>query len=175
MIMAAMPHRSRKLPACELGKIGGRTKRARRQLAATLRRSPAMKRLFYAILLTVVGFAAGSWLQGQPQPPAVLPRELTSYREVVKRVLPAVVSIETRAKPGTKWADRPQLPDEFRRPPGSSSDPGRLGFGSGFLVDAAGVVVTNYHVVEGAEIAIVHLHDGRKFSSKNIRSDRRTD
>src|SRR5206468_5683121 len=51
----------------------------------------------------------------------------------------------------------------------------RLGFGSGFIIDPTGVVVTNYHVIEGAEVAIVLLPDGRKLTSKNIRSDRRTD
>jgi serine protease Do len=118
------------------------------------------------------GWIAGSWLYGQPQP--ALPRELTSYRDVVKRVLPAVVSIETYARP--KPGARPfELPDEFRRPPGTPGDPNRHGFGSGFLADPSGVVVTNYHVVEGAETAVVRLHDGRKFSSKTIRSDRRTD
>ena len=141
-----------------------------------------MKRFSIAIVTLIVGFTAGSalvgsWLHGQPQP-APLPRELTSYRDVVKRVLPAVVSIETRAKvkPGAKanpqFLDDPNLPEEFRRP---GADPNRFGFGSGFFVDPAGVVVTNYHVVEGAEIAIVSLLDGRKFTSKNIRSDRRTD
>jgi serine protease Do len=134
-------------------------------------------------LLVIAGLVAGSlfvgsWSNGQPKPQPALPRELTSYRDVVKRVLPAVVSIETHAKPrpGVKrnpqFFDDPNLPEEFRRPPG---DPNRLGFGSGFIVDPVGVVVTNYHVVEGAELAVVHLHDGRKLSSKNIRRDRRTD
>jgi serine protease Do len=146
-----------------------------------------VKRISFGILMLIVGIAAGSvfvgsWLHGQPQPqPAALPRELTSYRDVVKRILPAVVSIETRAKPrpGAKpnpqFFNDPNFPDEFRRPAPGAADPNRLGFGSGFLVHPSGVVVTNYHVVEGAEVAIVHLHDGRKFTSKNIRSDRRTD
>lgn len=119
-----------------------------------------MKRYPRSIFLILIGFAAGSllvgsWLQGQPAgtPPPVVPRELTSYRDIVKRLLPAVLYIETHAKNQTD----------------------RLGFGSGFFIDSSGVVVTNYHVVEGAEVAIVHTHDGRKFSSKNIRSDRRTD
>lgn len=146
-----------------------------------------MKRYLLPFTLLLLGFGAGSifvgsWLHGQPpaQPP-VMPRELASYREVVKRVLPAVVSIETRAKPkaGAKanpqFFDDPSIPEEFRRPPGLPQDPNRLGFGSGFIADPSGVIVTNYHVVEGAEVAIVHLHDGRKFTSKNIRSDRRTD
>ena len=144
-----------------------------------------MKRWSFAIVTLIVGFAAGSTLvgslsQGQPQP-APLPRELTSYRDVVKRILPAVVSIETRAKakPGAKsnpqLLDDPNLPEEFRRPAPAAADPDRLGFGSGFFIDPAGAVVTNYHVVEGAEVAIVTLLDGRKFASKNIRSDRRSD
>ena len=145
-----------------------------------------MPRYFFAVVGLIVGFAAGSgfvgsWLHGQPNQAAALPRELTSYREVVKRILPAVVSIETRAKPkpGTKanlqFFDDPNLPEEFRKPPGTPNDPNRLGFGSGFFIDPAGIVVTNYHVVEGAESAVVNLLDGRKFTSKSIRVDRRSD
>src|SRR5262249_25128520 len=143
-----------------------------------------MKRLPFVFLSLIAGFTAGSlfvgsWLHGQQDAKGALPRELTSYRDVVKRVRPAVVSIETRARPrpGVKpFFDDPNLPEQFRRPPGAPpADPNRLGFGSGFLADAAGTVVTNCHVVEGAEIAIVHMHDGRTFTSKNIRNDRRTD
>ena len=134
-----------------------------------------MKRCLSAILLVTIGIGLGtlligSWSHGQPQPAAVLPRELTSYRDIVKRVLPAVVSIETHAKPAGPVIN--QFPDDPRVPPG---DPNQLGFGSGFIAEASGVVVTNYHVVEGAEVATVLMQDGRKFSSKNIRSDRRTD
>jgi serine protease Do len=151
-----------------------------------LKKEVAMQRSLFATVCLVIGFAAGSifvgsWLHGQPNQAAALPRELTSYRDVVKRILPAVVSIETRAKPkpGAKanpqLFDDPNLPEEFRKPPGTPDDPNRLGFGSGFFIDPAGVVVTNYHVVEGAESAVVNLLDGRKFTSKNIRLDRRSD
>jgi len=68
----------------------------------------------------------GSWLQGQNpqpiQPVAVMPRELTSYRDVVKRVLPVVVSIETRAKQklvsrtnNPQQFDDPNVPEDLRR------------------------------------------------------------
>ncbi len=103
-------------------------------------------------------------LRGQPAvpipPPAPAPPpDLTSFREVVKRVVPAVVSIEAKV-----LADR--------RP----ADPGLdLGFGSGVLIDPAGVVLTNYHVVEGADTVEVELRDGRKFTSKDIRRDAKTD
>src|ERR1043165_4109847 len=137
-----------------------------------------MKRwLFAMVLLTtviVIGSTfVGSWLHGQPAPqpqpqPLAMPREISSYRDVVKRVLPAVVSIETRGKlkPGARPLDEPPVPEEFRKGPVPPIDPNRLGFGSGFFALASGVVVTNSHVVEGAESATVHLLDGRKFTSK---------
>ncbi len=113
---------------------------------------------------------------------------MTSYREVVKKVLPAVVSIEARGKSSkTKQpARRPpvddrQIPEEFRRffeelpTVPDREDPGPLGFGSGFLVDPKGVILTNYHVVEGADQVEVELRDGRKYLSRNIKADPKTD
>ena len=44
-------------------------------------------------------FHSGSISQGQHPVMPAIPRELTSYRDVVKQVLPAVVSIEAKAKP----------------------------------------------------------------------------
>ena len=78
-------------------------------------------------------------------------------RPVVKRVLPAVVCIEGKGKA------RPNLDD---------LDPG---FGSGFIVDPSGVVVTNNHVVRDTNVVEVTLHDGRKFTSKDIRRDPKAD
>lgn len=135
-----------------------------------------MKRWLCSIAILAIGIAVGvqlapAWLLGQGQPPPNVPRELISYRDVVKRVLPAVVSIETRAakQAGPAINQGPTMP--FMPQPQDD----RLGFGSGFFIDPAGVVVTNSHVVEGAEVATVLLQDGRKFSSKKIYSDRRTD
>jgi serine protease Do len=128
---------------------------------------------------------AGSILKGQVPGTAPVPKELTSYRDVVKKVLPAVVSIEARAK--VIKAKQPrrgpaadQLPDEFRRffdqPFGDDESPApRGGFGSGFLVDPKGVILTNNHVVDGAEQVVVELRDGRKFTSKDIKTDPKTD
>jgi len=122
-----------------------------------------------------------------------MPKELTSFRDVVKTVLPAVVSIEARTKvvktKANSRAQTPQgqVPEEFRRffeefgrlpefgrVPDSNDAP-RLGFGSGFFVDPSGVILTNHHVVDGADQVTVTLPDGRKFTSTNIRTDRRTD
>src|SRR5207248_6703483 len=97
--------------------------------------------------------ATRPFLQGQqPLAPPATPKEMTSYRDIVKGVLPAVVSIESKAKPAAREKRRgqskgdPRIPDEFRRfsedfqPQQDSDDgPSRLGFGSGFLVDPKGV------------------------------------
>ena len=48
-------------------------------------------------------------------------------------------------------------------------------FGSGFIIDPKGVVLTNFHVVQGAERAEVTLKDGRKFVSKEIKGDKQND
>src|SRR5262245_12755040 len=109
------------------------------------------------------GFVSHARLTGQPaaplQPPP-MPRELASFSPVVKRVLPAVVSIEAKGKAGAK-ADNPD-----------AADPG---FGSGVLIDPSGVVLTNNHVVEEADAVEVTLADGRKFTSRDVRRDPKTD
>lgn len=138
--------------------------------------------------LGAAAMVAVSGSQGQQAPPApAVPAELTSYRDVVKRVLPAVVSIEARttgqkaAEPAPKQSQLPPgTPNEYRRffeaaqQPAPKNDP-NLGFGSGVLIDSAGVILTNFHVVEGADTVDVALTDGRKFSTKDIRRDAKTD
>jgi serine protease Do len=137
-------------------------------------------------------FFAGPLLNGQaPVAPAApaLPRELTSYRDVVKKVLPAVVSIDSKIKaaPVRKGRRRAPLPDdvpeEFRRffdfgfgdDDDAPAPTPRGGFGSGVIVDAKGVILTNHHVVDGATQVTVQLSDGRKFTSKDVKSDEKTD
>jgi serine protease Do len=143
------------------------------------------------LAVTLVGVVVGhSLLRGQPPAKVPVPRELNSYRDVVKNVLPAVVSIEGKSAVKVRSArKRPQgdeqLPEEFRRFFGDfggqlpfdsdgNSTP-HLGFGSGFLVDPKGVVLTNNHVVDGAAEVVVTLQDGRKFMSKEIKTDPKTD
>ncbi|HWG46890.1 MAG TPA: Do family serine endopeptidase [Gemmataceae bacterium] len=152
---------------------------------------------------TILG---GSLLTGQVKTPPAVPREMTTYRDVVKNVLPAVVSIERRFKPIARAkspqsshqpeemrkffkefsfpgsADK-QLPEELRKffedmpnqPHHTPESPRQHGFGSGFLIDPNGVIVTNHHVVNGADEVLVTLSDGRKFVSKDIKSDAKTD
>jgi len=131
---------------------------------------------------------SGSRSPGQGPAPGELPREMTSYRDVARRVLPAVVSIEAKAKPKSRKTEPRRVPDNFDRLPpelrqyleeqerrDKSGDDENLGFGSGWIVDPKGVIVTNYHVVEGAESLEVLLGDGRRFITKDYLTDRKTD
>ncbi|MEN9226378.1 MAG: HhoA/HhoB/HtrA family serine endopeptidase [Thermostichus sp. HHBFW_bins_43] len=59
----------------------------------------------------------------------------------------------------------PQLPQEFQRE----------GTGSGFIIDAGGLIITNAHVVDGSERVTVHLLDGRTFEGEVKGSDPVTD
>jgi serine protease Do len=149
------------------------------------------------------GFAIGPMLHGQgpaSEPRTTpIPKELISYRGIVKTVLPAVVSIDAERIAKNQKVNAPQVPDrlppgmddsqipeefrkffdEFRRkkmgPLPEVPDQPRLGFGSGFVVDPAGVILTNYHVVAGANQVTVHFLDGRKFVSTDIHGDRKSD
>jgi len=53
--------------------------------------------------------------------------------------------------------------------------PRREGMGSGVIVDASGIVLTNNHVVEGADEVTVHLADGREFKGEDIKTDEHSD
>jgi len=146
---------------------------------------------FLLVGALISGLVFGPYsLQGQAPHTTVVPKELTSYRDIVKKVLPAVVSIEGKAKPVAAKdkdkrrhppIDESKVPEEFRRffdQQGQLEDQDavpQLGFGSGFLVDPKGVVLTNYHVVEGADQVIVELQNGRKYTSRDIHGDPKTD
>lgn len=143
--------------------------------------------------LILGGIVADTFLHGQSARSAVsknAPEDLISFRDIVKKVLPAVVSIETHVKPAKISSSKkktpqldPRIPEEFRRffedfgriPFPDESEAPRQGFGSGFFVNPSGVILTNYHVVDGADRVSVKLYDGREFTGRHIKGDKRTD
>jgi serine protease Do len=115
-------------------------------------------------------------------------RELPDFTELVEKQGPAVVNIST-AQTVRERANMPQLPnlDEddpfyefFRRfmPPNPGQSPHEFStrsLGSGFIISADGFILTNAHVVDGADEITVRLIDKREFKAKVIGADKRTD
>ena len=148
-----------------------------------MKRNLSILGLFLA-LVAVGGYGASRalvWANNS----APIAHDLPSYRDVVKRVLPAVVSIEAHSKTKVTSGfqtpfNMPGLPDELRKEferfqkKSPEMHPGRA-FGSGLIVDANGVILTNDHVIRGADEVEVLLQDGRKFISRDIKRDPRTD
>lgn len=99
-----------------------------------------------------------------------------SYAPVVQRVAPAVVNVYAAKTVQTR---NPLFEDPiFRRffgVPGDAGSQLQRSLGSGVIVDAAGLIVTNVHVIEGADEIRVSLADKREFEATVVLKDPRTD
>ncbi len=159
-----------------------------------------MKKLLAACVLAIAAIGTIGWVPTSYAQPVNRARGLPDFADLVEKVGPAVVNIRTTERPSGDRL-RPQFPfpdglDEndpfyefFRRffPPGSPGQtprgPGRggpgeevpRGLGSGFIVSSDGYVLTNHHVVDGADEIYVTLTDKRELRGKLIGSDQRTD
>lgn len=98
-------------------------------------------------------------------------RELPDFADLVERVGSAVVNIRTTERA----AEGPRSPFRRRSPALQGSDEVPRGEGSGFIISGDGFVLTNAHVVEGANEVYVTLTDKREFKAKIIGADERTD
>lgn len=117
--------------------------------------------------------------------------QLPSVADLADRVLPAVVEISVESKmQGPTAAETPQLPDDspfkdffddfFKKRQGGQGGPDNSdrtvnSMGSGFIVAASGVVITNNHVVEGADVIEVRLQDGTVLKAELKGRDPKTD
>ncbi|MFG6583590.1 Do family serine endopeptidase [Sulfitobacter sp. 1A12779] len=118
-------------------------------------------------------------------PSAALAVPPGGYADLVEAVSPAVVFIEVTGKQQQAVAQQqlpPGMPEELRRRfehmlPGQdrAAPAPRQGLGSGFIISEDGQIVTNHHVVAGAETVTVKLADGRKFDAEVVGSDAMTD
>jgi serine protease Do len=105
-----------------------------------------------------------------------------SFAPLVRRVVPAVVNIAVRMDVAEKDSVA-RLPPDLRGTPFEKSFRDKLkthpeqvvGAGSGFIVDPAGIIVTNNHVVGSATRIIVSLSDGSEFRARVLGTDELTD
>jgi serine protease Do len=148
----------------------------------------ALRRFWlYALVL-------GLGLTGALSTAQVRAQGLPDFTELVEKVGPAVVNIRTteRVRAGRSGAG-PEIDEDmlefFRRfgipipnrptprgqQPAPDSEPQQRGLGSGFILSADGYVMTNAHVVDGADEVIVTLTDKRELKAKIIGADKRSD
>src|ERR1700732_3098162 len=130
-------------------------------------------RLFTALLVLLV--AAPALAQDRRVPASAAELKL-SYAPIVQRVQPAVVNVYA----AKVVQDRNPLLDDpiFRRffgVPGQQPEQMQRSLGSGVMVDSSGLVVTNNHVIEGADQVKVSLSDKREFEAEIVLKDSRTD
>jgi serine protease Do len=125
-------------------------------------------------------------------------RALPDFTDLVEQVGPSVVNIRTVEKAATRQGSNgpidqnmldffrrfglpiPNIPNEPRQAPppghGQSPDEGQpRGVGSGFILTSDGMIMTNAHVVDGADEVLVTLTDKREFKAKIIGADKRSD
>lgn len=122
----------------------------------------------------------------------IFAQQLPNFTDLVDRVAPTVVNIETLTKgvrpesAGESQQQQPNqedIPDFFRRffdPRGEGfgqrrGQPDRRSGGSGFIITDDGYIVTNHHVVDGADEITVRLEDRREFDAELVGSDEASD
>ena len=137
-----------------------------------------MKRIYLFLLVVFVFFSAEKSLAAMPE----------SFSYLAEKLTPAVVNISTtktiKSSPqneiimkgfpkGHPFEDFNEFFERFVNPHKKGSK--AMSLGSGFVIDKEGYIVTNNHVIAGADEITVSFADSEEYSAKLIGSDKKTD
>lgn len=109
-----------------------------------------------------------------PAAPVVVEGIRTSYADVVEKTSPAVVRILSEGRKQQALEQSPE-DDFFRRFQGPQRPQLQRGVGSGVIVSADGTILTNAHVVDGADKITVLMADNKNFEAKLVGTDKPSD
>ena len=133
-----------------------------------------LSRIFKASVVAIALTAIAPLATARPAP--------DSFADLAERLSPAVVNISTSQK-----VERPDLDQMPQFPPGSpyeemfkdyydqQQNSQVTSLGSGFVIDAGGTIVTNNHVIDGADEIAVNFPDGRSLPATLVGKDEKTD
>ncbi|MGD9589399.1 MAG: DegQ family serine endoprotease [Pyrinomonadaceae bacterium] len=145
--------------------------------------------LLFVIFLGLMTAGCGTGLFGTDTPapssepvapaaPVVVEGVRTSYADVVERTSPAVVRIEAEGRGRQQTTEQSPFGDDFFRQfpmPRNQRPPVQRGLGSGVVVSADGTILTNAHVIDGAEKITVLMADNKSFEAKLVGTDKPSD
>lgn len=136
-------------------------------------------KILQILAVLMIGVGATAFAQGRDVPSS---REqvMLSYSPLVKQVSPSVVNIYTKrvvTRRYSPFGSDPFFEQFFGRGLGGGLTKRQLesSLGSGLIIDSTGVVVTNAHVIKGAQEISVVLNDGREFDAKLSLADESSD
>jgi serine protease Do len=144
-------------------------------------KSVKMARAVVLGFIALILFTGSSLLAAEKVVPDSRAQVQFSYAPLVKKASPAVVNIYTRkvvrSRSISPLFNDPFFRRFFQRMPGFNGTRKKVqnSLGSGVIVSADGLIVTNNHVIEGADEIRVVLNDRREFEAEIVGTDERTD
>lgn len=152
-----------------------------RRTGSIFRKEPPLGIVLSAIVLLSLGACrnGGRGEVSLPPPSSNSGEATVSYAEVVKRVAPAVVTIRSerrvRAPRQHPFVDDPFFRDFFGGVQPAPREQIQRGLGSGVLITKDGYLLTNHHVIDGAQEIRVELTNNRVYDAKVVGTDPRSD
>lgn len=125
-------------------------------------------------LTLALGTPAASFAKGAPE----------SFAELAEQISPSVVNITTSAMVAASAEDGPMVPEgspfeeffkDFQERNGPQEPRRSEALGSGFVISSDGYIVTNNHVIEGADEISIEFFSGEKLDAKLVGTDPKTD